>query len=101
MEFHYKKFIQVNAIKFGVLSVLYHSNHVGWLVVGFESSCLPMGPGTIGGMPSVGVLLRDPSSYFTRVSEKTTENFERLGRQERPGFESGISRLPVLSVTTP
>ena len=35
-----------------------------------------------------------------RVSEKTTENFERLGRQARPGFEPGISRLPVL-ITEP
>ena len=30
-----------------------------------------------------------------RVSEKTTENSERLGRQVRPGFEPGTSRLPV------
>ena len=28
--------------------------------------------------------------------EKTTENSERLGRQERPGIEPGTSRLPVL-----
>ena len=27
------------------------------------------------------------------------ENSERLGRQLRPGFEPGTSRLPVLSVT--
>ena len=27
------------------------------------------------------------------------ENPERLGRQARPGFEPGTSRLPVLSVT--
>ena len=32
---------------------------------------------------------------------KTTENSERLGRQVRPGFKPGISRLLVLSVTTP
>ena len=30
-----------------------------------------------------------------KVSEKTKENFEQLGRQVRPGFEPGISRLPV------
>ena len=36
-----------------------------------------------------------------RVSEKTTENSERLGQQTRPGFEPGTSRLPVLSITTP
>ena len=28
------------------------------------------------------------------------ENSERLGRQARPGFEPGTSRLPVLSATT-
>ena len=27
------------------------------------------------------------------------ENSERLGRQARPGFEPGTSRLPVLSAT--
>ena len=35
-----------------------------------------------------------------RVSEKTTENYEWLGRQAQPGFEPGTSRLPVLRVTT-
>ena len=30
-----------------------------------------------------------------RVSEKTTENSERPGRQARPGIEPGTSRLPV------
>ena len=34
------------------------------------------GPGTVGGMPSMGVSLRDPNPYL-RVSEKTTENSER------------------------
>ena len=28
----------------------------GWLVVGFESNCLLVGPGVIGGVPSVGGL---------------------------------------------
>ena len=32
---------------------------------------------------------------FTRVSEKTMENAERIGRHARPGIEPGISRLPV------
>ena len=30
-----------------------------------------------------------------RVSEKTTDNSERLDRQARPWFEPGTSRLPV------
>ena len=36
-----------------------------------------------------------------QVSEKTTKNSERLGRQVRLGFEPGTSRLSVLSVSTP
>ena len=36
---------------------------------------------------------------FMRVSKKTTENSERLGRQVRPEFEPGTSRLPVKSAT--
>ena len=33
---------------------------------------------------------------FTQVSEKTTKNSERLGRQARPRIEHGTSRVPVL-----
>ena len=33
---------------------------------------------------------------FTRVSGKTTENSERLGRQKRLGIEPGTSRLLAL-----
>ena len=36
---------------------------------------------------------------FKRVSEKTAENSEHVGRQARPGFEPGMSHLPVVSVT--
>ena len=62
----------------------------------FEANCPLGGPGHIGDVPSVGVFLRDP----TRVSEKTTEYSERLGRQARPKFEPATSRLPVWSATT-
>ena len=55
------------------------------MVVGFKADCLTRDLG-LGGMPSVGVFLRDPSPYL-RVSEKTTENSERLGRQARPGIK--------------
>ena len=37
---------------------------------------------------------------FTRVSEKTTENSERLGRQARPRNEHGTSRLPIFEHST-
>ena len=33
-----------------------------------------------------------------RVSEKTTENSERLGRQARPGIEPRTSRQPAFGV---
>ena len=59
-----------------------------------------MGHGPDGWVPSMGGLSKRSLPVFTLVSEKTTENFERLGRQARPGFESGFSRLPVLSATT-
>ena len=48
-----------------------------------------------------GGLSKGSQPVFTRVSEKTTENSERLSRQARPEFEPGTSCLPVLSVTTP
>ena len=44
----------------------------------------------MGGVPSMGVFLRDPRGT-PRVSEKTTENSERLGQQARPGIERGTS----------
>ena len=47
----------------------------------------------------MGLFLRDPSLYLRDILEKITENSEWLGRQARPGFEPGTSRLPVLSVT--
>ena len=57
------------------------------------------GPGTIGGVPFVEGLSKGSQPVFTRVSEKSTENSERLGRKARAGFEPGTSLLPVLSVT--
>ena len=39
-----------------------------------ESNCLLVGPGTVGGVPSVGVFLWDPSPYlrdFRRTPRKT------------------------------
>ena len=53
--------------------------------------------GPVGGVCSVEVFLTEPS-IFMRVSEKSTENSERLGRQARPGFGPGTSRLPVLTL---
>ena len=53
-----------------------------------------MGPGSFEGVPSVVVFRR--VFFFTRVSEKTTENSDRLGRKVRPGVEPSISRLQVL-----
>ena len=47
---------------------------MGWLVVGFKAKCPLVGPGPIGGMPSVGVFLRDPSKFlreFRRKPRKT------------------------------
>ena len=40
-------------------------------------------------------LSKGSQPVFTCVSEKTTENSERLGRQTRPRIECGTLRLPV------
>ena len=42
----------------------------------FESNCSLVGPGTTGGVPSVGGLSKGSYAVFARVSEKTTENSE-------------------------
>ena len=52
-------------------------------------------PRPINEVPSLGGLSKGCEPVFTRVSEKTTENSERIGRQARLGFEPGTSRLPV------
>ena len=65
---------------------------VGWLVIGMKAGCLTRDLG--------GGLSKGSQPVFIRVSEKTTENSEWLGRQGRPGFEPDASRLPVFSVTT-
>ena len=54
----------------------------------------------MGGVPSRGGLSMGSQSVFTSVSEKTTENSERLGRQARPGVEPGTSRLPIFERKT-
>ena len=48
-----------------------------------------------------GGLFKASWPVFKRVSEKTTKNSKRLGRQARLGFEPSIFRLPVSSVITP
>ena len=56
---------------------LAHSPSVSLLrlvVVDFESNCPPAGPGTIGEVPSVGDLLKNPRPYlreFRRKPRKT------------------------------
>ena len=50
----------------------------------------------------MGVFLRDPSTYlheFQREPRKTPNEMVSDGRQGRPWFEPGSSRIPVLSVT--
>ena len=70
-----------------------------WLggVVGVKTKCPHMGLGPTGGVPSVGGLPKESQLVFTRVSEKTTEYSEGIGRQARPRIEPVTSRLPALS----
>ena len=71
------------------------NQNAGWLVgCRVEGRLSHWGPRRVGGMPSVGVFLRDPSPYLREFRRKTAENSERLGRQARPSIEPGTSRLP-------
>ena len=63
----------------------------------FKSNNLLVGPGTIHGMPSVGIFLWHPILYLREFQRKPQENSERLGRQAQPGIEPGTSHLPILS----
>ena len=40
------------------------------VVIGFKANCPLVGPGPIGGMPSVGVFLRDRSPYLSEFLRK-------------------------------
>ena len=72
-----------------------------WLLVVVLRPIISLGIQGYGWDALRGSLSKGSQPVFTRVSEKTTENSERLGRQARPGFVPGTSRLPVLSATTP
>ena len=54
----------------------------------------------MGGVPSVRDLSKGFEIVFTRVSEKTKENSERLGRKALPEIEPGSSCLPVFEHKT-
>ena len=59
---------------------------VGWLVVGSKGDCLTRDLGLwVECPPWRGDFLRDPNPHLC-VSEKTTKNSKRLGRQARPGI---------------
>ena len=60
-----------------------------------KPNCPHEEPKPVGGVPSVGVFLRDSSPYFREFRGKKPENSTLLGRQVRPGIETDISRLPV------
>ena len=45
----------------------------------FKTNCPLMGPGSIAGVPSVGVFLRDPSPYLHRLTQIFLDNFIRNG----------------------
>ena len=72
---------------------------VGRLVVAFKADCLTRDLG-LWGVLSVGGLSKGSQPVLTRVSEKTTENSERLGRQARKRIEPGIFLLPIFSAET-
>ena len=52
-----------------------------------------MRPAPIGGVPCVGIFLRDLAHTYASFGE----NSERPGRQARPEFDPSTSRLPAMS----
>ena len=77
-----------NNLSFGLVSdfyfpSMYYVRKVG-LGCRFKANCLLVGLLPIGGVPSGGS--KGSLLVFTQVSEKTTKNSERLGRQARLWF---------------
>ena len=68
-----------------------------WLGCKLKAICPHVGSGPIGGLPSVRGLSKGSQPVLMQISQKTSENFEQLGRQARQGFEPGTSRLPALN----
>ena len=70
---------------------------VGWNGLGckIKGNCLHVGPRP-SGSALWGSFSKKYQPVIMLVTEKITENSERLGRQARPGNKPGMSRLPVL-----
>ena len=60
--------MSVSKIKFGILFSRWMDG------CRYESNCPLVGPGSIGGLPSVGVFLRDPSPYLAEFRRKPRKN---------------------------
>ena len=61
-----------------------------------KANCPHVGPGPAKENVLRGDLSEGSQPVFMRVSEKTRENSEQLGRQARPGIEPGTSQLSGL-----
>ena len=72
----------------GTFVLVYMKKFQILLVLGNESNCQHEGPGTIIGMPSAGVFLRDPSVYlhkFRRKPRKTPKDMvDKRDREMSP-----------------
>ena len=63
-----------------------------------KANCSLVGSEPVGEVSSLrGGLSKGYYNLFMRVLEKTKENYDRIGRQAKPGIEPSISRLLVLS----
>ena len=62
-------------------------------VCGRKANYPLVGPGPVGGEPSVGIFLRDPNHYLREFRR----NSERVGHQARLEIELDTSLLKVLS----
>ena len=69
----------------------------------FKADCPLVGRGPKGGVPSVGVFLRDPSRYLREFRRKPRKTPKGLGRQARPGIvcQLDLNLQPTKCATTP
>ena len=72
---------------------------VGWLVV-HSSPNATRGTSDYRWNALHGGLSKGSQPVFTRFSEKTTENFKRLGQQARPGNDPSTSCLQIFECRT-
>ena len=74
-------------------SFIWDTEGLGWI----KANCLLVGPGPVGLVPSVGVLLKILACIYASFGENHVKLRMAMSTKARPGIELGISSLSVLS----